>query len=197
MITNRDANHVLALQVGESADSPPEIHTDMAVEECIEIVAKADEATAAKMRTTEARFAEIEKLVGDPDKVVEFYELQAAGARRDEVLTRKLQNIPHEEQQKLVDAWHLVGDVGSMICYHGYSWSGRGVFFTGTWPNFNWFPYDCNDAASSVKAWGPNVLCEHSWYRGRRFYAIGTYQEFRDLRDFGFDNLASSYAPVA
>ncbi|MFF0263843.1 hypothetical protein ACFYR2_34050 [Streptomyces microflavus] len=116
MITNRDANHVLALQVGESADSPPEIHTDVAVEECIEIVAKADEATAAKMRTTEARFAEIEKLVGDPDKVVEFYELQAAGARRDEVLTRKLQNIPHEEQQKLVDEWHLVGDVGSMIC---------------------------------------------------------------------------------
>ncbi|MFF0263844.1 hypothetical protein ACFYR2_34055 [Streptomyces microflavus] len=41
------------------------------------------------------------------------------------------------------------------------------------------------------------MLCEHSWYRGRRFYAIGTYQEFRDLRDFGFDNLASSYAPVA
>lgn len=44
-----------------------------------------------------------------------------------------------------------------------------------------------------MKGWGVNILCEHSWYRGRRLYVIGLpWAEYPDLREFGFNDLTSS-----
>ncbi|AVZ75814.1 hypothetical protein SLUN_30020 [Streptomyces lunaelactis] len=187
-------NHVLALQTnGVSAET--QIH-EGSVEELIEIVAKVDEETARKMKATEDRLAAIAEATSDPNKAVEYYRLQSAQAGLDEFLMRELENHTPEEQQKMVDEWHRTTSVGTMIIYHGYNYAGRGVPFTLTWPNFDWWPFDCNDAGSSVKTWGGNVLFEHSWYRGRRFYAIGTYLEYPDLRQAGFDNITSSYAAI-
>ncbi|MEU1737588.1 hypothetical protein [Streptosporangium sp. NPDC020145] len=162
------------------------------VEEIVEYVSQTDPASAAKIQSVEARLASLAQAASDPDKAVEFYQFQSIRAKADELLARELEKRSPDEHQQLIGEWHQTYSIGTAILYHGYNFTGRAVPFTLTWPNFNWWPYDCNDAASSVKGWGVNVLFEHAGYRGRRFYTVGVYAEYPDLRLAGFDNLTSS-----
>ncbi|MFF4168713.1 hypothetical protein [Streptomyces sp. NPDC001744] len=192
-MANKEAQHLLGLR--RSRESELEFHEGTR-EELTDLVAEVDGETAARMRTADERVSAVRSL-SDPNEIVEYYKVQAAKASADEILMRELSNKSPEEQQAIVDRWHGLTDFGTCIIYHGYSFAGRGVPFSITWPNFNWWPYDCNDAGSSVKAWGVNVLWEHSYYRGRSVTLAGfPYAEFPDLRDFGFDNLTSSVVCV-
>jgi hypothetical protein len=188
MGTNK-GNHVVGLRAKGATES--EFH-EGTVDEITEIVAVSDPASAAKIQDAERRLAAIARVTEDPNKLIELYQFQSARAKADELLARELQRRSPNEHQDLIDEWHQTYSLGTAILYHGYNFTGRAVPFTITWPNFNWWPYDCNDAASSVKGWGVNILFEHAGYRGRRFYTVGIYSEYPDLRLAGFDNLTSS-----
>lgn len=186
---------VVAIQVG---DAEPQIHSDMSVDQCIEVVAKVDERIAASLRATEQRLSAIrEEIITDPDMAVEYHMLQRAQSRTDELLGRDLEAFSPEEQSKRVDQYHRYSTIGSALLYRDTGFSGGSKFFSVTWPNFKWWPYKFNDAASSAKAWGGNIIFEHTWYGGRRLYLIGIpYVEFRELGVFGFNDLASSFASI-
>ncbi|MET7657115.1 hypothetical protein [Streptomyces sp. NPDC005486] len=188
-----ETQHVLALQ--RSRESKPEFH-EGTHEELVGLIGEVDEQAASRVRTA-GRRVDIARSLAEPSEIVEYYKIQAAKASADEILMRELSNKSPEEQQATIDRWHSITDFGTCVIYHGYSFAGRGVPFSITWPNFDWWPYDCNDAGSSVKAWGVNVLYEHAYYKGRTFYAAGfPYIEIPDLREAGFDNLTSSVVCV-
>lgn len=96
-----------------------------------------------------------------------------------------------------MDEYHRYGRLGSALLYRDRGFTGGSKFFTVTWPNFKWSPYRFNDRASSGKAWGGNILFEHTWYRGRRFFMIGLpYFELDDFNQVEFNDIASSFVSL-
>jgi len=149
---------------------------------------------AEDLRSTEARLKVIsQEVMVDPDKTVDYFLVQQAQSRTDEILDLDLDDLAPEQQRRAIDEYHRHSTIGSVLLYSDLDFKGKKKFFAGTWPNFKWWPYKFNDRASSVKAWGLNILFEHTWYRGRRLYLIGhPYMEFVDLRLFDFNDIASS-----
>jgi hypothetical protein len=186
---------VVAIQVG-SAD--PQVYRDWSVDQCIEAVSKIDERVTASLRATEQRLAAIHReIITDPDVAVEYYMLQRAQSRTDDLLSCDLNDFSPEEQRKRVDQYHRYSALGSALLYRDKNFKGGSKFFSVTWPNFKWWPYKFNDKASSAKAWGANIIFEHTWYRGRRLSLIGVpYVEFPDLGVFDFNDIASSFVSV-
>ena len=186
---------VVAIQVGDTA---PTVHKDLSIEQCVEAVSKVDKRLAASLKTTEQRLTAIGKEIAtDPDMAVEYYLLQRAQGETDKLLSCDLEDFRPEDQRKRVDQYHRYSTLGSALLYRDTGFGGGSKFFTVTWPNFKWWPYKFNDRASSAKAWGGNILFEHTWYRGRRLYLIGIpYVEFRDLGVFDFNDIASSFAGI-
>ncbi|WP_283134685.1 hypothetical protein [Rhizohabitans arisaemae] len=190
-----DGRNVVVVQVG---DSKPEIHRDLGLNDCRNLIGRFDEKLTASLKRTEDRIDAIRReVVTDPDLAVEYYLLQRAQSRADDLLSCDLDDFSAEEHEKRVDLYHKLSTVGSVLLYEDANFKGKQKFFTATWPNFKWWPYKFNDKASSAKAWGGNILFEHTWYGGRRLYLVGLpYVAFPDLSVFGFNDLASSYAGI-
>lgn len=186
---------VVAIQVGSAE---PQVYRDWSVDQCIEAVGKIDERIAASLRVTEQRLAGIHKeIITDPDMAAEYFMLQRAQSQTDHLLSCDLDDFSPEEQRKRVDQYHRYGALGSALLYRDKNFKGGSKFFSVTWPNFKWWPYKFNDKASSAKAWGANIIFEHTWYRGRRLSLIGVpYVEFPDLGVFDFNDIASSFVSV-
>ena len=63
----------------------------------------------------------------------------------------------------------------------------------GVVPHLEWIGFD--DRTSSLWLAGAGVLGQHPWFGGQRIYMLGApWIRFDRLRDFGFDNCASSAA---
>ena len=187
--------NVVVIQVG---DAEPEVREDLSDDDLLKAVYEADERLAASLEATKRRLAAIrDEIVTDADMAVEYFLLQRAQSRTDEALSSDLESFSPDEQVKRVDQYHRYSTVGSALLYRDVNFSGGSKFFSVTWPNFKWWPYKFNDAASSGKAWGANVLFQHTWYGGRRLWLIGIpYVEFPDFRVFDFNDLASSFASI-
>jgi hypothetical protein len=161
-------------------------------------VNEVDKALAESLKTTERRLAAIRKeIVADPNMTVEYFLLQRAQSRTDELLSGDLADFSPDEQRKRVDQYHKYSITGSALLYRDINFRGGSKFFSVTWPNFKWWPYKFNDAASSAKAWGGNIVFQDTWYGGRRLYLIGLpYVEFADLNVFDFNDRASSFVSI-
>ncbi|GAA1134416.1 hypothetical protein [Arthrobacter flavus] len=186
---------VVVMQVGDSA---PVVHEGVSTGEVVEIVARADEGIAQRLRAAEDRVSAIRsEVVGDADLTVEYFLMQRAQSRGGELLSHDLEHLDPKEHQGRVDQYHRYAEVGSALLYRDRNFSGGSKFFTVTWPNFKWWPYKFNDTASSAKAWGGNILFQHTWYGGRRLYLVGLpYVEFPDLERFDFNDRASSFVSL-
>lgn len=190
-----ESSFAVGIQFG---DAKPEVHSDLSNDEVIRLVSKADERLAERLKATEERIGAVRKeVIGDPDLTVEYYLLQAAQSKASRLLTCDLQDYEPEEHAKRVDQYHRYSEVGSALLYADREFRGSSKFLSVTWPNFKWWPYKFNDKASSAKAWGANILFQHTWYGGRRLYLIGLpYVEFPDLGVFGFNDMASSFVSI-
>ena len=196
MSSEGEANSAaVVIQVG---DSEPEVHDGVSTEEVVDIVARADEGIAQRLKAAEDRVNAIRaEVVGNPDMTVEYFLMQRAQSRVGELLSHDLEHLDAEEHRARVDQYHRYAEVGSALLYRDRDFHGGSKFFTVTWPNFKWWPYKFNDAASSAKAWGGNILFQHTWYGGRRLYLIGLpYVEFPDLGRFEFNDIASSFVSL-
>jgi hypothetical protein len=108
-----------------------------------------------------------------------------------------MQNLQDVEQGRRIDEYHRYTTIGSSLLYADAGFGGASKFFSVTWPNMKWWPYRFNDRASSAKAWGGNILFQHTWYHGRKLYLIGLpFVQFDDLSVFGFNDMASSFASL-
>lgn len=183
--------HVLVIQRG---DSKPEAHRNISAEQAIDVVSRLDARLAADLRVANERITAITReIITDPDRTVDYYILEYSRSRTAEVLAQDLEDLTPEEQQKRVDEYHRYSTIGSAILYSDVNFGGKSKFFPTTWPKFSLSPYRFNDKASSAKAWGVNILFEHTWYRGRRFFMVGApFVQFEDLSAFGFNDTASS-----
>jgi len=186
---------ILVIRVGTAE---PKVYRDLTDEQCLSLVARQAPDLARAMRSTVAQLYAIRnEVLVDPDNAVEYYLLQAARAQADQTLNQDLEDLGEGDQTRRIEEYHRYSSIGSALLYDGKSFSGSTKFFTVTWPNMKWWPYRFNDRASSAKAWGGNVLFQHTWYRGRRLWLIGLpFVQFGDLGVFGFDNIASSFASV-
>lgn len=180
----------------QHGDSQKQVHRDITTDQAIEVVSKLDARVADELRVTNERIAAISReIITDPDRTVEYYLLEYSRSQVVAHLDQELENLTPEEQQKKIDEYHRYSTIGSALLYSDVNFGGRSKFFPTTWPNFKWWPYRFNDRASSAKAWGVNILYEHTWFRGRRLNLIGIpYVQFEDLSVFGFDNIGSSKA---
>jgi hypothetical protein len=185
----------VVIQVGDEA---AQVHKNLKVEDCVKAVSEVDESLAERLKDAEQRVAAIRKEVAsDPNMAVEYFLLQRAQSRTDELLSGDLEDFAADEQQKRVEQYHRYSNVGSALLYRDVNFSGGSKFFSVTWPNFKWWPYKFNDAASSAKAWGGNIVFQDTWYRGRRLYLVGIpYVEFPDLHVFEFNDIASSFVSI-
>lgn len=192
--SDRDG-HVVAIQVG---DGKLEIHRDMSVDDAVELTARADDSVGARLKKSEDRLRIIaEEVATDPDRTVEYYLMHYAQSRSDDLLTLDLEDLDPEAHRSRVDEYHRYGHLGSALLYRDKGFSGGSKFFSATWPNFKWSPYRFNDRASSGKAWGGNIVFQHTWYRGRRFYMIGLpYFELDDFDRVEFNDTASSFVSL-
>lgn len=185
----------MGIQVGEKK---AEVRRDIEQDEAFKIIAKAAPAMAERLRIADERLSLVQKEIkADADMAVEYYLLAAAQSKADELLNCDLSGRRQDEQIERINQYHRYASVGSALLYRDVNFGGAWKFFTVTWPNFKWWPYKFNDAASSAKAWGGNILFQHTWYGGRRLYLIGVpYVEFRDLGVFDFNDTASSFASI-
>jgi hypothetical protein len=186
---------ILVMQVGTAE---AKVFTDVTEEKCLSILAEQAPDMARALRTTNARLSAIQnEVMADPDRVVEYYLVQAAQAQADEKLNLDLEELEEAEQIRKIDEYHRYSTIGSALLYDGKNFTGKTKFFTVTWPNMGWWPYRFQDKASSAKAWGGNIVFQHSYYRGRRLYLVGIPSvQFPDLSVFGFDNIASSFVSI-
>jgi hypothetical protein len=194
IMTVEEAGNIVV--IGRDGDF--EVHRDLSDADVRSLVARRDEKQAEGIAALERRLAAVaDEIVSDPDLTVEYYEIQAGQARRDDWFSGDLEELSAEEQTKRVDQYHRYTNVGSVLLYADVGFTGSSKFMTVTWPNFKWWPYRFNDRASSAKAWGVNVLFEHTWYRGRRLWLVGLpYFEARDFRELNFNDIASSFASL-
>lgn len=185
----------LVIQVGK-ADA--KVYENVTEEQCLKIVTEQDSALANSLRKINDRLSRIQKeILTNPDNVIDYYLLQAAQAKADETLNLDLDDLAEVDQSKRIEQYHLYSSLGSTLLYRDKNYSGKSKFFTTTWPNMKWWPYRFNDQASSAKAWGGNILFQHSWYGGRRLYLVGLpFVQFPDFSEFGFNDIASSFASL-
>ncbi|MBG6180611.1 hypothetical protein [Arthrobacter sp. CAN_A1] len=192
---DESSNDVVIIQTGDNA---PEVHEGLAAGDAIEVVARADEGIGDRLRAAEKRISAVRsEVTGDPDLTVEYFLMQRAQSRVGELLSHDLEHLDPKEHRGRVDQYHRYAEVGSALLYRDRNFSGGSKFFTVTWPNFKWWPYKFNDSASSAKAWGGNILFQHTWYGGRRLYLVGLpYVEFPDFGRFDFNDAASSFVSL-
>lgn len=185
----------LVIRVG-TADA--EIYRNVSDEQCLRILSEKSLGLADALRSANARLSAIRsEVLATPDNVVDYYLLQAAQARTDAALNLDIEDLRESDQSRRIEEFHRYSSIGSTLLYDGKNFSGGSKFLTATWPNMKWWPYKFNDRASSAKAWGGNILFQHSWYRGRKLYLIGIpYVQFDDLAIFDFDNTASSFVSL-
>lgn len=186
---------ILVIRVG-TADA--EIYRNVSDEQCLRVVSEKVPGLADALRSANTRLSAIRnEVLTNPDNVVDYYLLQAAQAKTDETLNLDIEDIGESDQSRRIEEFHRYSSIGSALLYDGKNFSRRSKFFTVTWPNMKWWPYRFNDKASSAKAWGGNILFQHTWYRGRKLYLIGIpYVQFDDLAIFDFDNTASSFVSL-
>jgi hypothetical protein len=194
MDTN-ETGHVVAMQSGGNA---PQIIRDLSVREALEVITRADESVGERLRAAEKRIDLVqEEVVASPDTTVEYYLLQYSRSRTDDLLSLDLEQTDTELHRNRVDDYHRIGGLGSVLLYRDPDFRGGSKFFSVTWPNFKWSPYRFNDAASSGKAWGGNILFQHTWYGGRRLYMVGLpYFEIRNFKEVDFNDMASSFVSL-
>ena len=194
-MTTKIEGHIVALQVG---DGKVEVYKNISDDECVRVIAKKAPAIAENLRLTNARISAIhERVLPDPDYLVEYYLLQHAQTQTDKLLNLDLEDMKSDEAQKRIDEYHLYTSIGSTMLYKDVNYGGKSKFFTVTWPNFKWSPYRFNDQASSAKAWGGNILFQHTWYRGRRLYLVGLpFFQHPRFSDFEFNDIASSFVSI-
>jgi hypothetical protein len=195
MAKDQRKGNVVVIQAG---DREPEVHEGLSLDSCLELVGRHDDRMAERLKATEARLEAVRtEIAADPDLTVEYFLLQQAHSKAGDLLSCDLRDYPEEQHKARIDQYHRYSEVGSALLYRDKEFRGSSKFFTTTWPNFKWWPYKFNDAASSAKAWGGNILFEHTWYRGRRLYLVGLpYVQFPDLEVFGFNDIASSFASI-
>ena len=185
---DEDGENIVVIPT-ESGD--PKVTRDVPMSDVARVLSGFDSSWADRAERALKTRNEILQASLDRDTAVELYIVQNALARADSVLADDLSQRPEDEHRSRIDAYHRLGGSGSLLGYDLPGFEGTTVFVTGWWPNLSWSPYRFNDRISSVKAWGGNAICEHSWYRGRKWWTVG-YNEVRDLREVGFDNLATS-----
>jgi hypothetical protein len=185
----------VGIQIG---DAKPEVYSDLSIDEVASLITKHDARLAERLKAAEERIQAIQdEVVGNPDLTVEYFLLQREQSKADHLFSCDLQDFDPEAHSKRVDQYHRYSGVGSALLYADRGFKGSSKFFSVTWPNFKWWPYKFNDKASSAKAWGGNILFQHTWYGGRPLYLIGLpYVEFSDLGVFGFNDMASSFVSV-
>lgn len=185
----------MGIQVG---GKEAEVCRGIEQDEALKIIAKNAPGMAERLRMADERLSLVQKeITADADMAVEYYLLAAAQSKADELLNCDLSGRSPEEQIERINQYHRYASAGSALLYRNIKFGGASKFFTVTWPNFKWWPYKFNDVASSAKAWGVNVLFQHSWYRGRKLWLIGIpYVEFPDLRVFDFNDMASSFCSI-
>jgi hypothetical protein len=183
---------VLVIRVGTAA---ADVYKDVTEEQCLKIVRDQAPGLLDKLSAANTRLAALEReVITNPDNAVDYYLLQAAQARADELLNADLEGLSESEQFSRIEEYHRYSSIGSALLYSEKNFKGSSKFFTVTWPNMKWWPYRFNNKASSAKAWGANILFTRSWYRGRRLFLIGIpFVQFEDLSVFDFDNVASSF----
>jgi hypothetical protein len=195
MTMAQQSNDILVIQVGTAE---AKVYKDIGDEECLRIIANSSPAMAESLRATNTRLAAVRnEVLENPDKVVDYYQLQAAQAQVDDQVNAEMQNLQDVEQGRRIDEYHRYTTIGSSLLYADAGFGGASKFFSVTWPNMKWWPYRFNDRASSAKAWGGNILFQHTWYHGRKLYLIGLpFVQFDDLSVFGFNDMASSFASL-
>lgn len=185
----------MGIQVGRKK---AEVYRGIEENQAFKIIAKTAPEMNERLRISAERLSLVQKeITADPDMAVEYYMLAAAQSKADELLNCDLSGRSAKEQIERINQYHRYTSIGSALLYRDINFKGGSKFFTVTWPNFKWWPYKFNDAASSAKAWGGNILFQHSWYGGRRLYLIGIpYVEFPNLNVFDFNDMASSFASI-
>ncbi|WLW57035.1 hypothetical protein [Streptomyces sp. YU58] len=192
MATSAEEENIVVMQVG---DRPVRVERGLTAERCREMVSKADVQAAQRMEAVEARLAAVTAAVADPNRAVEYYQLQLAKARSDEEISLQLEELPSEEHFNLVTELRQNHEIGSTIFYANTKFGGSHKFLGTPWPNLKWWPYKFNDKASSVKNWGVHVACEHHWWKGRKLWLVGVpFVQFEDLGVFGMNDTITSYA---
>lgn len=173
-------------------------HVKISEKEIVDLVKKHSPYLAESIQKAHSRLDAVETdILTDPDYLVEYYQLHSAKSEADKLLNLDLQNTEPNEHQRRVEEYHKYASVGSALLYRDINFRGGSKFFTVTWPNFKWLPYCFNDKASSAKAWGANILFQHTWYRGERLYLIGApYVEIPDFTKLNFNDKASSFASL-
>jgi hypothetical protein len=191
----QQTNDILVIQVGTAE---AKVYKDIGDEECLRIIANSSPAMAESLRATNKRLAAVRnEVLENPDKVVDYYQLQAAQAQVDDQVNAEMQNLEDDEQGRRIDEYHRYTTIGSSLLYADAGFHGGSKFFSVTWPNMKWWPYRFNDRASSAKAWGGNILFQHTWYHGRRLYLIGLpFVQFDNLSVFDFNDMASSFVSL-
>lgn len=185
----------LAIQI---EDGKLEICNCIEEAEAISIIAKKAPMMIDKLKEFESRLSAIHNdILPEPDNVCEYQMLATAQAQTDELLNCDLRELSDGERVERINQYHRYTSIGSVLLNEHSNYGGKSKFFSVTWPNFKWKPYRFNDKASSGRAWGVNVLFEHSWYRGRRLWMIGLpYLKLPNFKDFGFNDKASSMISI-
>jgi hypothetical protein len=186
----------LGIQIGSGK---PQIIKGISMIDVEKLVAKESADLAARLKTCHSRIDAIHKdVTTNADLAVEYFQLKQREATRDDLLGTDLANYAGEAVISRIEQYHRYAEVGSALLYKDVDFRGTMKFFTITWPNFKWAPYCFNDAASSAKAWGANILFQDTWYGGRRLYLIGApYFEAKNLGTmFDFNDRASSFASL-
>lgn len=194
MAKHKDGIASVAIQIGKRR----EVLNGVSIRKSHEFVREIAPQYADRIVENDKRIDRIHKdVLKDPDKLSEYFMYCASRSQKDDLLNRDLEILGTKDQNSRINEYHRYTEIGSALLYKHRDFGGKSKFFSITWPNFKWPPYCFNDDASSAKAWGANVLFEHTWYRGKRLYLIGIpYFEARDFRRFGFDNKASSFASL-
>ncbi|WP_320779312.1 hypothetical protein [Streptomyces sp. CRN 30] len=192
MAAPTENDNIVVMQVG---DRPVQVERGLSAERAREFVSKADAQAAERMTAVEARVSAVTKAVADPNRAVEYYQVQLAKARTDEEISLELEELPSEEHFQRVSELQQLHEVGSTIFYANTKFGGSHKFLTTPWPNLKWWPYKFNDKASSVKNWGVHVAYEHHWWKGRKLWLVGIpFVQFEDLGVFGMNDTITSYA---
>jgi len=170
--------------------------TEISDSDIVTILAKEDEPAARKYEASVARARAVnEEITRDPSLAVEYYQLQRASAARDELIAKDLAN--YDGIDAILGRWeqyHRYTDLGTIVVFDRQGGAGKFRHLSIAWPNLKWEPYCFNDRASSALARGVNVLCQHDWFGGRRIVLSGyPAYSYDDLREYNFDNEATSY----
>jgi hypothetical protein len=183
---------IVLIQVGSQKVEKFSVRGD---EQVIALIAKRLPQFTERLRGALERVAIIRReVISNPDKTVEYFEIQRAQAKTDILLNRNLEALTHEERVQQIQIYHRYTSVGSCLLYDAPNFQGYSKYIGATWPNLAWWPYNFNDRASSALVWGTQILYEHTWYGGKRLFMIGyPLIWLYELGAHGLDNRGSSY----